>query len=146
MEQEGGSVVIQGSGSMALQEREEAVGLHEQEEEKSVEKKQEHIETPRVNLEEKIRKNLEMFEATIKQPDVAKSLSCYDNFPERRLSYKLMYEQLEVEVVSLKDVIEKGTEVNINMKAIGMYHLWICKLYDSNGEICNFLCVLPCII
>ena len=120
MEEEGGSVVLQGSGSMALQEREEAVGLQEQEEEESVEKKPEHIETRRVDLEQKIRTNLEMFEATIKQPNVANSLSRYDNLPERRLSYKLMYEQLEVEVVSLKDVIEKGTEENAKMEVVGI--------------------------
>ena len=102
--QEAKSVKLKEAGSVELQEvQEQGFGPGE-------------LQEQGAGLEDKIRKNLEIFETSIKQPDVAKTLFFYDGLPERRGSYKLMYEQMKEDNAHMKGVIERGMEDNISMK------------------------------
>ena len=128
-EKETGSAKLQEAVSVDLQEQ-ETVSVEFQEKETGSGELQEagsrkiqeavakNLQEPETDLEEKMRKNLELFETSIKKPDVASTLSLFDELPERRGSYKLLYEHLKEEVLSLKSVIENGSAENSRMKDV----------------------------
>ena len=118
LDQEVGSVEDQEVTTRSVKKQEQEAGAKEQE---AGAKEQEEqtaglgasevpSEAPGAGMEEKMRKNLEMFENTMKHPNAANNLILYDNLPERRVSYRLLYEGLKVDVKSLNNVIDLGTK------------------------------------
>ena len=74
-----------------------------------------HMEVP--NPLNKTQNNLELFERSIVNPNVAKAINAYDDRPETRISYKLMYDELLKENQSLTEIIKHGRVANTNMQA-----------------------------
>ena len=116
-EQEAVSTKKQELTTGSVEKQEQEAGSKEQQEQKAgLITSQVPSEAPRDGVEEKMRKNLEMFENTMKHPVVANTLILFDNLPERRMSYKLLYEGLKEDVQSLKNVIDLGSKENEHMK------------------------------